>query len=151
MNKKIKNIILNIHCEIRANFQLYNNINNGGCGYFAKILSEYLISKNIKCKIVFFDNQKRKEKKKLLKEKKEKLSFDDKVCLSSNHILIQIGTTLIDAKGIYSIKNYYTNGTYTNEELNYVLKKGIWNSCYDRRKNKTIQKIIKTSCHKNIF
>lgn len=136
--------VMEMQCAVRQNYHLHRTVNNGGCGFFAKSLNNQLKQNSIDCKIVFMDRTNPKKKKLIKKSKSaEKLSLEERRALSAEHVLVQVGNLLIDATDIYV--DVEPNGEYTEKELDYVLSRGYWSMSYDRRKNKTIEKIIKLS------
>ena len=108
-------------------------INSGGCGVFAKLLSEELTEHGIPHKIVAIFLKGSEPWKRSLENFLKTGNADDQTCAS--HILVSIADTIyVDANGIANGGVLVAKSTIelTKAQLDDLVEKGSWNPIFDK-------------------
>ena len=131
-------------------------INSGGCGVFALLMSKELVRLGYKPSIGIMlskwgDNSV-EDKKRVLNNvmNNQRVEAYEKRETSFAHCCIMVDGLTFDGKFLNDDfkaqwGSYPIAGQYTIEEMEVALRVGCWNDDYDRRKNRTVSKIIKRS------
>lgn len=156
--EELVDLILKLNKEIIKEIP---EINNGGCGVFALLMSKQLEKLGYKPTISILTGSWEIDvptKKEVLNSVKNKLPINcgRKSDTSFAHCCIEVGGLIFDGEMLgLSFKDawrrYPITGSYTIEELELSLKVGSWNSSYSRRKkNPTLRRIIRNAV-KQVF
>lgn len=116
------------------------NINNGGCGFFALTLSNRLDELGIKYKVILIG-------------KLPFTAFISKILnrkTSYYHVMLKVNNKFIDSSGEYDfltpkILSYLFKTICSKEYLNYIVNNAEWNNKYDIKNNSIIKEIIKNN------
>lgn len=143
-----------------------NNINKGGCGWFCYFLIKNLRKFGIQSKIAriedygYFNHW--KDGFENFKNSSDENQFYYNEYLTASHFMVKMGRTFVDGKKQVNLnkapsKIKYSEldmilgwgkvtGYYTLEDIKLALKHGSWNSTYDTKHNKNLEKIINKEC-----
>lgn len=156
---ELKDLVVALNQQIRKEIP---EINAGGCGVFALLMSKQLIklgyNPSIGIMLSMWGDCSVEIKKTVLNNvmNNKHVRPSDKKETSFAHCCIMVDGLTFDGKDLNdSFKerwgNYPIAGQYTIEEMELALKIGSWNSDYSRRKrNPTLRKIIRTTV-KQVF
>lgn len=143
--EELVDLVLSLTQEIKEKIP---NINQGGCGVFAFLVTQELQSRGYNPEIVILVNrlERRVDKKKEVLNNifnGNKVARGEKVDTSFAHCYLNVGGLVFDGTSIgIKLKDrwscYATDGTYTLEELKLALKVGGWNPTYSRRRQTPI-------------
>jgi len=109
-----------------------DNINNGGCGFFALYLSDYLDKVNIQYDIVYVRDQ----------------DNEDNQYYIPNHVIIELKNPkiFIDSRGIFNKSYVYLYGTnlsfHSKMELKELLTCKGWNNEFHRSDTTKIKSLL---------
>lgn len=116
-------------------------INEGGCGYFAQILSEKLTEKGIDHKVVALWYPSHKTGKMSSQDKESEVNLKEFVSngtrrtnLGADHILVKVGDIYIDSTGIMNIAVMAATDKMelTDEQVGKILDVVSWNPIFDK-------------------
>lgn len=142
-------------------FGQMENMNSGGCGLIALLMTEFLEKNNIPYKIRLYKTSTTKHGIKQLK-KKYKKDFNSNIqswandCISGNrpdgckvltHILVEVYGDLYDSEGIQDVSVFKTTHL-SRESLFEILKAPVWNKMFrksnEQCKIKNLRRKVKT-------
>lgn len=143
MNKNtiLLKTILEIQTELRSNI---DELNMGGCGFFAIIMYSVMKRYGFNCKIVFYSSREKKIINNIFNEIKSK-NFNNAHDLSVNHVFIKYKNYFFDGHGfLFKGIDVDVTGEFSIKELALSLKYGKWNSKFSPNHNilQTIKFII---------
>lgn len=116
-------------------------INEGGCGYFAQILSKKLLDKGIDHKIIAVWYPNRKTGKMSSRDKESESNLREFVGngkksgnIGADHILVKVGDIYIDSTGIMNVAVMAAidKMELTDEEVSRILDVVSWNPIFDK-------------------
>lgn len=108
-------------------------INSGGCGVFAKLLSEHLSTLGIECQIYALYSS---EDDDILEERLMNFisTGNDVSDCEEGHIVVKVDELYLDSTGIINdqINFYRSKVLITKEQLDDLVDHGRWNPVFDR-------------------
>lgn len=108
----------------------YPNINRGGCGLFAKVLSDFLKKNSIDHDIVRLSYCSEKHKEIIHNISQRNTNYDK---LSDLHFVVKLDETYVDAHDTGTFHNYSAELTHTNEDINFIVKHSHrWNDAVNQ-------------------
>ncbi len=146
--KKLVNEYVSINNEIR-------NLNQGGCGIFAEHLYFTLKKMGYKPRLILLTRDKEQLRKFV---KLNTTDCSDFYFLSIGHVVVSINGKLIDSRGIHdTVEECWSSLYYEYKTLPVKLAllqkwnkdEHFWNSSFDRRNIKTIEKKL-ANCYKKL-
>lgn len=148
--KRSEKIRLLIQDIITGMASIAPEINEGGCGRFAEILSEELHRHGVRHRIALFRSMTStnnvRAKKRYIKEilAGNYLHAGE---TSVGHVMLKIGGLLVDGTSCVNINEYYEYhvepiGYYTLTEMKIANVYGDWLDRYDREKDKLVKKLV---------
>lgn len=142
----IKKVVAKIQKEISREI---NELNAGGCGWFAYMMHTELKKYNIESEMVILDQCNIDGRKEILNDIINNKSRDG-WCTSFNHCCVAVKSLYFDGVTFDVISNwsergYEPKGTYTEKEMQTALKVGGWNSDYNKSQNTVLKNIIKAN------
>ena len=150
----LKDLVQEINKQIRVEIP---NINSGGCGVFALLMSKKLVELGFKPSIGImlskWGENSVEDKKRVINNVKnnQKVQAYEKRETSFAHCCVMVEGLTFDGKFLNDDfkdqwGSYPIAGEYTIEEMEVALKVGSWNDTYSRRRsNPTLRKVIRKS------
>mgnify|MGYP006921411976 CR=1 FL=1 len=135
--------------EIQLSLSNMENLNCGGCGFFAKLMSDELRRLGQDHRIVYINDRRVGTTRKRIKEVMVK-GGHRVPGIAADHVLIRIGDTWFDGHSTFGkppLRTYGSRyvGNVSNQQLEVALERGHWNSSFDRKKDGAkVRKVVRS-------
>lgn len=149
--EQVVQVVTNIQSRI---FNSIENINCGGCGWFAYFMHQALSEYGIKCELAILDNEKIDERLDTINNFRNTrdINNSNNLYTSFNHCCVVLPMLYLDFDGevFEAIEDYgrTLQGYYTIEEMKIALEIGLWTPDFDTDDLPELASIITQECEK---